>query len=57
MNLLLDLVGSVIIAGIMLLMMLNASNLSVKFQRFASDSETPNATECQNLIRYFELRF
>ena len=54
MNLLLDLVGSVIIAGIMLLMMLNA-NIYQSNTRFASDSELQlqqNASTLSDILSY-----
>jgi len=54
MNLLLDLVGSVIIAGIMLLMMLNAS-IYQSNSRFASDSELQmqqNAKTLSDILSY-----
>lgn len=54
MNLLLDLVGSVIIAGIMLLMMLNA-NIYQSNARFASDSELQlqqNAKTLSDILGY-----
>src|SRR4030065_2216700 len=54
MNLLLDLVGSVIIAGIMLLMMLNAHIYQAN-TRFASDSELQlqqNASTLSDILSY-----